>query len=229
MSEGARADPREIDTPSWFVSDDGALPNSRVAAFDAALPGTLPTPSAESVVQAIRCALLLGSEVQPVSRWERKHYFYADLPHGYQITQQDEPIARGGSLPIQVPVRDFARGSRRRLRRGLQRAVGIDRLQLEMDSGKAQHTAHPTESLFDLGRAGSALIEVVTRPTMRSADEAGAFLQALQAEAVRAGISDGRMEAGSLRCDVNVSVRPARKRALGNSLWNDAALQQSLP
>jgi len=152
--------------------------------------------------------------VQHESRWERKHYFYADLPHGYQITQQDNPIARGGSISVHVPVRDFARGSQRRLQRGLDRRVEIERLQLEMDSGKAQHTADPTASLFDLGRAGSALIEVVTRPSMRSADEAGAFLQSLQQEAVRAGISDGRMEAGSLRCDVNVSVRPARSSVL---------------
>lgn len=183
----------------------GMRANACVALFDAALPGTLPRTNAFAVEQAVATGLALGGEVRPRSVFERKHYYYADLPHGYQITQLRHPIVEGGALRVDVPLRD---DTGRRVPHATRRAlVRINRVQLETDSGKSSHTLHPQHTLVDLNRAGMALMEIVGEPDIRSADEAGAFLRKLQAVLRHAGTCDGNMEEGSMRCDVNVSVR----------------------
>ncbi|KAA0157018.1 hypothetical protein FNF29_00370 [Cafeteria roenbergensis] len=176
-----------------------AGPNDCVALFDAALPGALPVVNRHCVLQAVRAGLMLGGEVQPVSVFERKHYFYADLPSGYQITQNRMPIVRGGQLTLEVPTGKKGRDFRREV-------VRLDRIQLEQDSGKSSHTLDPERSLVDLGRAGVALIEVVTFPDLTSAESAAAFLRKMQAVLRHGGVCDGNMELGSMRCDVNVSL-----------------------
>jgi len=176
------------------VASAGAGPNECVALFDAALPGALPVLNRHCVLQAVRAGLMLGGEVQETSVFERKHYFYADLPSGYQITQNRLPIVRGGSVEVDVP------GSNERV------VVGLDRIQLEQDSGKSTHTLRPDASLLDLNRAGVALIEVVTLPGVPSGEAAGAFLRKMQAVLRHGGVCDGNMELGSMRCDVNVSL-----------------------
>lgn len=183
----------------------GLRANSTVALFDAALPGTLPSLNAAAVDQAIASGLALKGAVQPVSVFERKHYFYCDLPHGYQITQLRHPVVVGGELRVDVPVRDASgrrvAGESRRI------SVRINRIQLETDSGHNVHTMHAERTFVDLNRAGVALMEIVSEPDLRSADEAGAFLRKLQRLLKHIGACDGKMEEGSMRCDVNVSIR----------------------
>ncbi len=208
----------------------------RVSLFDASFPGTLPVLNASAVDQAVKAALALGSRVHRRSVFERKHYFYSDLPHGYQITQQRNPIATGGSLPL---VFDPA-GSAATAKGGAAPAgadpgrntggdpgprlpsIGITRIQLEVDSGKSLHDrngggggAGAERSLVDLNRAGTALMEIVFEPDIRSAAEAGAALRSLQLFLRRVGACDGNMEDGSMRCDLNVSVRPEGAEGLG--------------
>eukprot|EP00752_Nemacystus_decipiens_P010690 g9521.t1 len=216
-------------------------PNSRVSLFDASFPGTLPVLNASAVDQAVKAALAFGSTVHRRSVFERKHYFYSDLPHGYQITQQRHPIATGGSLPLvfdpagPTPTPKKSGGSSAsEPTRGNSNplpSIGITRIQLEVDSGKSLHdrkaglSAHAAEggagaagaerSLVDLNRAGTALMEIVLEPEIRSAAEAGAALRSLQLILRRAGACDGNMEDGSMRCDLNVSVRPQGDGALG--------------
>lgn len=188
---------------SGAAAEYGASPNTNVAPFDAALPGTLPALNRRSVELAARLGFALGGEVQRTSTFDRKHYFYPDLPHGYQITQQRSPIVLGGSLnvffePDKPP-----------------RTLHIERLQLEMDTGKSLHGEDRSRTMIDLNRAGSTLIEIVTRPDLRSAEEAAAAVETFQQVLRFLGVSSANMEEGSLRCDVNVSVRRRPNTANG--------------
>jgi aspartyl-tRNA(Asn)/glutamyl-tRNA(Gln) amidotransferase subunit B len=174
----------------------GAEPNSQVSFVDAAFPGMLPVLNRFCVEQAVRTGLGLNAAINRVSRFDRKNYFYADLPAGYQISQYEHPIVGAGTLEIELAD-------------GAQRRIGITRLHLEQDAGKSIHDRHPTKSLIDLNRAGVALMEIVSEPDIRSPEEAGAYLRKLRAILRYLGTCDGNMEEGSLRADVNVSVRRA--------------------
>ncbi len=172
----------------------GAEPNSQVSFVDAAMPGMLPVINRKCVEQAVRTGLGLKARINPVSVFDRKNYFYPDLPAGYQISQYKHPIVGEGEVTI-----DLAGGETVR--------VGIERLHLEQDAGKSLHDQHPDHSYVDLNRAGVALMEIVTRPDMRSSEEAAAFLRKLRAIVRYLGTCDGNMDEGSMRADVNVSVR----------------------
>ena len=172
----------------------GAEPNSQVSLVDAAMPGMLPVPNGECVRQAVRTGLALNATVNRWSRFDRKNYFYADLPQGYQISQLYHPIVGEGAIEIE-PEGQAAK------------TIGIERLHLEQDAGKLMHDQHPTRSYVDLNRSGVALMEIVSRPDMRSPAEAGAYLRKLRAILRYVGSCDGNMEQGSMRADVNVSVR----------------------
>ena len=172
----------------------GAEPNSQVSFVDAAFPGMLPVINRECVAQAVRTGLGLNARINAVSRFDRKNYFYADLPSGYQISQYEHPIV--GSGVVEVELAD-----------GSTKAIGITRLHLEQDAGKSLHDQHPTKSFIDLNRAGVALMEIVSEPDIRSPEEAGAYLRKLRSIVRYLGTCDGNMEEGSMRADVNVSVR----------------------
>jgi aspartyl-tRNA(Asn)/glutamyl-tRNA(Gln) amidotransferase subunit B len=172
----------------------GAAPNTQVSFVDAAFPGMLPVINRECVAQAIRTGLGLNAEINLWSRFDRKNYFYADLPAGYQISQYQHPIVGKGEIVI-----DLADGT--------SRTIGITRLHLEQDAGKSLHDQHPTRSYIDLNRAGVALMEIVSEPEIRSPEEAGAYVAKLRQILRYLGTCDGNMEEGSLRADVNVSVR----------------------
>ncbi|KAI0638469.1 Glutamyl-tRNA-Gln amidotransferase B subunit [Trametes polyzona] len=176
--------------PYSLSSDLTTAPNTHVSAFDAAFPGTLPRLNPKCVELGVRTAIALNAEVQQRSAFDRKHYFYADLPSGYQITQQYAPIARNGYLRLE---RDNL-------------AVRIKQVQLEQDTGKSTFLPRNRITAIDLNRAGMGLMEIVSEPDMRSPEEAGSYVRALQALLRSVGSSDGNMEQGSLRCDVNVSV-----------------------
>jgi aspartyl-tRNA(Asn)/glutamyl-tRNA(Gln) amidotransferase subunit B len=172
----------------------GGAPNSQVSLVDAAMPGMLPVLNRFCVEQAIRTGLGLKAEINLHSVFERKNYFYPDLPAGYQISQYLEPIVGNGTVTLDLPD-------------GARREVGIERLHLEQDAGKSLHDQHPQLTYVDLNRAGVALMEIVSKPDLRSPAEAAAYLQKLRAILRYLGTCDGNMEEGSLRCDVNVSVR----------------------
>ncbi len=172
----------------------GAEPNTQVSLVDAAMPGMLPVINRHCVEQAVKTGLGLKAEINLKSVFDRKNYFYADLPAGYQISQYTQPIVGKGTI-----VLDLADGQKRE--------VGITRLHLEQDAGKSLHDQHPTKSYIDLNRAGVALMEIVSEPDMRSADEAAAYLKKLRSILRYLGTCDGNMDEGSMRCDVNVSVR----------------------
>ena len=172
----------------------GAGPNEHVALVDAAMPGMLPVINRECVYQAIRTGLGLKAQINLVSVFDRKNYFYADLPQGYQISQFKDPIVGEGVLRIVTAD-------------GSTRDIGIERLHLEQDAGKSMHDQHPTKSYIDLNRTGVALMEIVSRPDMRSSAEAAAYVRKLRSILRYLGTCDGNMEEGSLRADVNVSVR----------------------
>ena len=172
----------------------GAEPNSQVSFVDAAFPGMLPVINQECVAQAVRTGLGLNARINTVSRFDRKNYFYADLPSGYQISQYEHPIV--GTGEIEVELSD-----------GSTKTIGITRLHLEQDAGKSIHDQHPTKSLIDLNRAGVALMEIVSEPDIRSPEEAGAYVRKLRSILRYLGTCDGNMEEGSMRADVNVSVR----------------------
>ncbi len=172
----------------------GGAPNSQVSLVDAAMPGMLPVLNRFCVEQAIRTGLGLKAEINLHSVFERKNYFYPDLPAGYQISQYLEPIVGNGTVTLDLPD-------------GARREVGIERLHLEQDAGKSLHDQHPLLTYVDLNRAGVALMEIVSKPDLRSPAEAAAYLQKLRAILRYLGTCDGNMEEGSLRCDVNVSVR----------------------
>jgi aspartyl-tRNA(Asn)/glutamyl-tRNA(Gln) amidotransferase subunit B len=172
----------------------GAEPNSQVSLVDAAFPGMLPVINKRCVEQAVRTGLGLKAEINLKSVFDRKNYFYADLPAGYQISQYTQPIVGKGTI-----ILDMAGG--------VKRHVGITRLHLEQDAGKSMHDQHPTKSYIDLNRSGIALMEIVSEPDMRSSEEAAAYLKKLRSILRYLGTCDGNMEEGSMRCDVNVSVR----------------------
>ncbi|KAF5322005.1 hypothetical protein D9619_000691 [Psilocybe cf. subviscida] len=168
-------------------------PNTHVASFDAAYPGTLPKINPKCVDLALRTAIALNCKISPRSSFDRKHYFYSDLPSGYQITQQYSPLASNGELWI-----GMSNSSRF--------SVRIKQIQLEQDTAKSTFNSHTFTSRIDLNRAGVGLMEIVSEPDIRSPEEAGAYVRTLQAVLRSMGSSDGNMEQGSMRCDVNVSV-----------------------
>ncbi len=174
----------------------GAEPNSQVSFVDAGFPGMLPVINRECVAQAVRTGLGLNAQVNLWSRFDRKNYFYADLPQGYQISQFAHPII--GTGEIEVTLSD-----------GSTKTIGITRLHLEQDAGKSLHDQHATKSYIDLNRSGVALMEIVSEPDMRSPEEAGAYLTKLRQIVQYLGTCDGNMDEGSMRADVNVSVRKA--------------------
>jgi len=172
----------------------GAEPNSQVSFVDAAMPGMLPVLNGECVRQAVRTGLALGARINNWSRFDRKNYFYADLPQGYQISQLYHPIVGEGMLAIETED-------------GAASVVGIERIHLEQDAGKSMHDLSPTSSYVDLNRSGCALMEIVSKPDIRSPAEAGAYVAALRQLLRYVGSCDGNMDEGSMRADVNVSVR----------------------
>jgi aspartyl-tRNA(Asn)/glutamyl-tRNA(Gln) amidotransferase subunit B len=172
----------------------GAEPNTQVSFVDAAFPGMLPVINCECVAQAVRTGLGLRAHINLVSRFDRKNYFYADLPAGYQISQYQHPVVGAGTIEIEL-----ADGSTKQ--------IGVTRLHLEQDAGKSLHDQHPTKSYIDLNRSGVALMEIVSEPDLRSPEEAGAYLRKLRTILRYLGTCDGNMEEGSMRADVNVSVR----------------------
>ncbi|MFO0108955.1 MAG: Asp-tRNA(Asn)/Glu-tRNA(Gln) amidotransferase subunit GatB [Alphaproteobacteria bacterium] len=179
----------------------GAEPNANVSFVDAAMPGMLPVINARCIEQAVRTGLGINATINLHSVFDRKNYFYADLPQGYQISQYLEPIVGKGSLTIDLPE-----GSR---------TIGITRLHLEQDAGKSLHEHSPKFSFIDLNRAGVALMEIVSEPEMRSPEEAGAYLKKLRTILMYLGTCDGDMEKGNMRCDANVSVRRPGDEKLG--------------
>jgi aspartyl-tRNA(Asn)/glutamyl-tRNA(Gln) amidotransferase subunit B len=172
----------------------GAEPNANVSLVDAAMPGMLPVINAECVRQAVRTGLGLNARINNRSVFDRKNYFYPDLPQGYQISQYKSPIVGEGEIVVDLSPTE-------------QITVGIERLHLEQDAGKSIHDQHPTMSFVDLNRSGVALMEIVSRPDLRSADEARAYVTKLRTILRYLGTCDGDMEKGNLRADVNVSVR----------------------
>ncbi|HVL78671.1 MAG TPA: Asp-tRNA(Asn)/Glu-tRNA(Gln) amidotransferase subunit GatB [Sphingomicrobium sp.] len=175
----------------------GAEPNTQVSLVDAAMPGMLPVPNRECIRQAVRTGLALDSVINRWSRFDRKNYFYADLPQGYQISQLYHPLVGEGEVEILLDDKDESSAKR----------IGIERIHVEQDAGKLMHDQHPTMSYVDLNRCGVALMEIVSRPDMRSPAEAGAYLRKLRSILRYVGSCDGNMEEGSMRADVNVSVR----------------------
>ncbi|MEQ8508800.1 MAG: Asp-tRNA(Asn)/Glu-tRNA(Gln) amidotransferase subunit GatB [Rhodospirillaceae bacterium] len=186
---------------SGSPTDFGAEPNSQVSFVDAAMPGMLPVVNEVCVEQAVRTGLGLKAHINKRSVFARKNYFYADLPQGYQISQFELPIVGEGTLVLDLPE-------------GETREVGIERLHLEQDAGKSIHDLHPSKSFIDLNRSGVALMEVVSKPDMRSPEEAGAYLRKLRSIVRYLGTCDGNMDEGSMRCDANVSVRPVGEDGL---------------
>ena len=182
---------------SGASTEFGAEPNSQVSLVDAAMPGMLPVPNRECIRQAVRTGMALEAQINPWSRFDRKNYFYADLPQGYQISQLYHPIVGEGAIEILLDEKDEASA----------KTIGIERIHLEQDAGKLMHDQHPDFSYVDLNRSGVALMEIVSRPDMRSPEEAGAYVRKLRSILRYVGSCDGNMEQGSMRADVNVSVR----------------------
>ncbi|MCG8543714.1 MAG: Asp-tRNA(Asn)/Glu-tRNA(Gln) amidotransferase subunit GatB, partial [Alphaproteobacteria bacterium] len=179
---------------SGAATDFGAEPNAQVSLVDAAMPGMLPVLNEESVRQAVRTGLALNSQINLHSVFARKNYFYPDLPPGYQISQYELPVVGEGEILLDLPD-------------GESKAVGIERLHLEQDAGKSLHDQHPSQSYIDLNRAGVTLMEIVSKPDMRSAEEAAIYVEKMRSILRYIGTCDGNMQEGSLRADANVSVR----------------------
>ncbi|AMU96198.1 glutamyl-tRNA amidotransferase [Sphingopyxis terrae subsp. terrae NBRC 15098] len=176
----------------------GAEPNTQVSLVDAAMPGMLPVPNRECIRQAVRTGMAIDAQINKWSRFDRKNYFYADLPQGYQISQLYHPLVGEGSLHIEADEKAGIAADK---------VIGIERIHVEQDAGKLMHDQHPTMSFVDLNRSGVALMEIVSKPDMRSPAEAGAYVRKLRAILRYVGSCDGNMEEGSMRADVNVSVR----------------------
>lgn len=179
---------------SGASTEFGAEQNAQVSMVDAAMPGMLPVLNEKCVEQAVRTGLGLNAQINNTSVFARKNYFYADLPQGYQISQYDQPIVGEGKIEIDLPD-------------GSTKVIGITRLHLEQDAGKSLHDQHPTKSFVDLNRSGCALMEIVSEPDIRGSEEAAAYLSKLRMILRYLGTCDGNMEEGSMRADVNVSVR----------------------
>ena len=179
----------------------GAEPNSQVSLIDSAFPGMLPVINKECINQAIRTGLGLNAKINNNSVFDRKNYFYADLPQGYQISQYKNPIVGEGKVLLDMPY-------------GL-KEIGIERLHLEQDAGKSIHDMDPTSTYVDLNRSGIALMEIVSKPDLRSPDEVNAYIKKLRSIMRYLGTCDGNMQEGSLRADVNVSVRKVGDKKLG--------------
>jgi aspartyl-tRNA(Asn)/glutamyl-tRNA(Gln) amidotransferase subunit B len=182
---------------SGASTEFGAEPNTQVSLVDAAMPGMLPVPNRECIRQAVRTGMALEAKINKWSRFDRKNYFYADLPQGYQISQLYNPLVGEGELEVLVDEKDESSAKR----------IGIERIHVEQDAGKLMHDQHATMSYVDLNRCGVALMEIVSRPDMRSPAETGAYLRKLRSILRYVGSCDGNMEEGSMRADVNVSVR----------------------
>lgn len=180
---------------SGAATEFGARANTQVSLVDAAMPGMLPVINEKCVEQAVRTGLGLNAKINLKSVFARKNYFYADLPQGYQISQADQPIVGAGVIKI-----DLADGS--------SVDIGVERLHLEQDAGKSMHDQDPTRTFVDLNRSGVALMEIVSDPDMRSPEQAGEYLKKVRSIVRYLGTCDGNMDQGSMRCDVNVSVRP---------------------
>ena len=179
---------------SGSPTDFGAEPNTQVSLVDAAMPGMLPVINEICVEQAVRTGLGLNAQINLHSVFERKNYFYADLPQGYQISQYQYPVVGEGTVVLDMPD-------------GTTREIGIERLHMEQDAGKSMHDQDPKRSFIDLNRAGVCLMEIVSKPDLRSPEEAGIYVRKLRSIMRYLGSCDGNMEQGSLRADVNVSVR----------------------
>ena len=179
---------------SGASTEFGAEPNTQVSLVDAAMPGMLPVINERAVEQAVRTGLGLNAQINLVSVFDRKNYFYPDLPQGYQISQFLDPVV--GTGEIEIDLED-----------GTSRTIGITRLHLEQDAGKSIHDMDPRKTLIDLNRSGVALMEIVSEPDMRSAEEAGAYIAKIRSILRYLGTCDGNMQEGSMRADVNVSVR----------------------
>ena len=188
----------QLNTQSKIFSSDsatfGAKPNEHISAVSLALPGALPKLNKEVIEKAVRIGLALNCEINQYNFFDRKNYFYADLPKGYQITQDNSPICKNGFINVVL-----ANGDEKR--------IGINRIHLEEDAGKSLHDQDPQYSYVDLNRAGVPLIEIVTEPDIRSAEEASALLTEIRQLVRHLNVSDGNMEEGSLRCDANISIR----------------------
>jgi aspartyl-tRNA(Asn)/glutamyl-tRNA(Gln) amidotransferase subunit B len=179
---------------SGAATNFGAEPNTQVSPVDAAFPGMLPVINRRCVEQAVRTGLGLDAVINRESVFARKNYFYPDLPAGYQISQYELPVVGQGKITLDMPD-------------GSTREIGITRLHLEQDAGKSLHDQHATQTYVDLNRAGIGLMEIVSEPDLRSAEEAGIYVRKLRSILRYLGTCDGNMEEGSLRCDCNVSVR----------------------
>ncbi|MCK9918680.1 Asp-tRNA(Asn)/Glu-tRNA(Gln) amidotransferase subunit GatB [Microbacteriaceae bacterium K1510] len=179
---------------SGASTEFGGAPNSHVSLVDAAMPGMLPVINAECIAQAVRTGLGLKAKINLKSVFDRKNYFYPDLPQGYQISQYKSPIVGEGEVVVDLEGGETA-------------TVGIERVHLEQDAGKSVHDRHPSMSFVDLNRSGVALMEIVSKPDLRSSEEAKAYVSKLRSILRYLGTCDGNMEQGSLRADVNVSVR----------------------
>ncbi len=200
----------QISSQAKLFSDSstefGAEPNTQVSLVDAAMPGMLPVPNAECIRQAVRTGMAIEAEINKYSRFDRKNYFYADLPQGYQISQLYHPIVGEGQLLIEADEKSGIPEDK---------VIGIERIHVEQDAGKLMHDQHPTMSYVDLNRCGVALMEIVSKPDMTSPAEAGAYVRKLRSILRYVGSCDGNMEQGSMRADVNVSVRKVGDPELG--------------
>jgi aspartyl-tRNA(Asn)/glutamyl-tRNA(Gln) amidotransferase subunit B len=176
----------------------GAEPNTQVSLVDAAMPGMLPVPNMECIRQAVRTGMAIDAQINRWSRFDRKNYFYADLPQGYQISQLYHPLVGEGAIEISLDDKNPDAAGK---------TIGVERIHVEQDAGKLMHDQHPTRSYVDLNRSGVALMEIVSKPDMRSPQEAGAYLSKLRSILRYVGSCDGNMDQGSMRADVNVSVR----------------------
>ena len=188
----------QLNTQTKIFSSDsasfGAKPNEHISAVSLALPGALPKLNKEVVAKAVRMGLALNCTINQLNFFDRKNYFYADLPKGYQITQDNKPICQNGYLNVT-------------LSNGEEKRIGINRIHLEEDAGKSMHDQNDQYSYVDLNRAGVPLIEIVTEPDIRSSEEASALLTEMRKLVRHLNVSDGNMEEGSLRCDANISIR----------------------
>ncbi len=179
---------------SGASADFGAAPNAQVSPVDAGMPGMLPVINKLCIEKAVRTGLGINARINLYSVFERKNYFYADLPQGYQISQAQHPIVGEGVIEIELAD-------------GTTKKIGVERLHLEQDAGKSLHDQHPTKSYVDLNRSGNPLMEIVSKPDMNSAEEAAAYVTKLRAIVRYLGTCDGNMDEGSMRCDVNLSMR----------------------